>query len=146
MRICVKTRCHINCIRKALRSPRGKCNAFLCLTPIWTKPHAALCVLGPRSRSASVSSPAVSMPHAALCVLGLCRPQPLSHAGCEGVLESHPFFALFLPSKCVFRTEDRMADRIYSLSGADCAVLERRSGGTRSVRPCGSFSILLRTK
>ena len=28
VRICVKKRCHINCIRKALRSLRGKCNAF----------------------------------------------------------------------------------------------------------------------
>ena len=37
----------------------------------------------------------VSMPHAALCVLGHCRPQPLSRMGCEGVLESYPFFALF---------------------------------------------------
>ena len=88
----------------------------------------------------------VSMPHAALCVLGPpCRPQPLSHAGCEGVLESHLFFALFLLSKCVFRTKDRMAERLYSLFGVGCAVLERRIGGMRSARPYGSFSILLRS-
>ncbi|WP_232296672.1 hypothetical protein, partial [Selenomonas sp. oral taxon 138] len=49
-------------------------------------------------------------------------------------------FALFLLPKCVLRTENRVADRLYSLCGAGCAVLENHNGRMRLARPYGSFS------